>query len=441
MKLDINRIKRFVEREIWHINLKKVGGVRGFGIRLIRTFVIAWRGFKQDDCQLKASALTFYTLLSVVPVIAMFFGVAKGFGFEKKLESEIKSDLSYNQEVIHYIFDLANNMLDNTKGGLIAGLGIVVLFWSVMKVLGNIEQAFNEIWEIKRSRNLIRKFSDYLSIMLVTPVFVIISGSLAVYIGTHLESITQSEYLGFFGPVVYFLLNLAPLIVTTMLMMLVYMILPNTKVSFSSAFFGAFLAAILIVSVEWIYLFFQVGVSKYNAIYGGFAALPLFLIWVHTNWTIVLLGAELSFAYQNQSKYEFEVESNEISFRYMEVLALEITRTLVKRFVEGAKPLSASELSEDIQMPSKLVRKVIQELVRAGVISESGGTEKEGAHYQPAIDIAKLDVAFVLKKLIEAGINEMPVEKTDSLKEIESQLDNVEGDLRKSGSNVLLKDM
>ena len=424
------------------MNLKKIGGIRAFGIRLIRTFVIAQRGFKQDDCQLKASALTFYTLLSIVPVIAMFFGVAKGFGFEKRLEEQFKADLSYNQEMISYVFELANSMLENTKGGLIAGLGVVLLFWTVMKVLGNIEQAFNDIWEIQQSRSLVRKFSDYLSIMLVTPVFVILSGSIAVYVGTHVESIAESaSVLGIFSPLFYFVLNLAPLLITTVLMALIYLILPNTKVNLSAALFGAFLTAIMIVAVEWIYLSFQLGVSKYNAIYGGFAALPLFLIWVHTNWTVVLLGAELSFAYQNQSKYEFEVETKEISNHYMEMLAIAVTKSLVKRFVKGEEPLSASEISEGIQMPAKLIRRVIQELVKAKVISEVSEGGKAEILYQPAIDVAQIDIEFILKRMAESGINELPIEKTEELKSIEDRLEKLETALKRSSENVLVKDL
>ena len=196
----ISEIKSFLQREIWYIHLDKVGGIRHFFIKFMRALIIALRDFKKDNCQLKASALTFYTLLSVVPVIAMLFGIAKGFGFEKSLESEFKSDLSYNEEVINVVFEFANSMLENTKGGVIAGLGVALLFWAVMKVLGNIEAAFNDIWEVKSSRGWVRKFSDYLSIMLVAPILILLSSSITVFISTQVVSATARDPFLSFRP-------------------------------------------------------------------------------------------------------------------------------------------------------------------------------------------------------------------------------------------------
>lgn len=438
----INRFNQFVDKEIWQIDLNRVRGPRKHGIRLVRTLVIAIRDFKRDNCQLKASALTFYTLLSIVPVIAMLFGIAKGFGLEKKFETEIKSDISYNQEIIGYVFDLANSMLQNTKGGVIAGIGVILLFWSVMKLMGNIEQAFNDIWEIKSARTMVRKFTDYLAIILVAPILTIISGSATVFISMQLTSAASSiEILGFFGPVIYIFLNLLPFIITVLLFTGIYMILPNTKVNFSAAFFGAFIAAIAVGLVEWAYLTFQIGVSKYNAIYGGFAALPLFLIWTQTNWLIVMLGSELSFGFQNQGKYEFEMEANEISNSFRFLLSLVVVKGLVRRFENGDVAPTASELSEGLQIPAKLIRKILYELVTAKIISEVTDGQRVESRYQPSIDIAKLDFDFVRKRLNDTGINDIPIEKNEEYRRIEEAVKALQLAVKNSPSNVLLKDI
>ena len=424
------------------MQLDKVKGIRYFGIKYLRSLIIAWRDFKKDNCQLKASALTFYTLLSIVPVIAMVFGIAKGFGFEKKLEAQFKADLSYNQEIIAYVFDFANSMLENTKGGLIAGLGVALLFWTVMKVLGNIEAAFNDIWEIKTSRSWIRKFSDYLSIMLIAPVLSILSTSITVFINNQVVSATQSiEILGFFGPVLMFLLEFLPLILTVMLFAIIYIILPNTKVNFSAAFFGALFAAVIFMAVEYIYLTFQVGVSRYNAIYGGFAALPLFLGWVQLNWLVVLLGAELSFAFQNQGKYEFEIESIEISHSFRYILSVTVIRSLIDKFKDGEEGPSAGEISEGMHIPAKLVRRILNDLVECRVINEVVSGNRGEARYTPAIDINKLDLNFVMRKINDHGLNEIPIEKSDNLARIEAIVLMANEDLANSKNNVLIKDL
>jgi len=438
----VDKIRSYLEREIWQLDLNKVRGIRYFLIKLIRSFIIAWRDFKKDNCQLKASALTLYTLLSIVPVIAMFFGIAKGFGFEKKLEVQLKSDLSYNQEIISYVFEFANSMLENTKGGLIAGFGIVLLFWSVMKVLGNIEAALNDIWEVKTARSWVRKFTDYMAIMLVAPILIIISSSSSIFISDSFQSATKSfELLEYIGPVVYFGLEILPVILTVLLFAMLYIILPNTKIKIQAAFFGALFGAAFFLLVEWIYLTFQVGVSRFNPIYGGFAALPLFLTWVQTNWLVVLLGAELSFAFQNQGKYEFEVESLEISHSYHFILSIAVVHSLIQKFKEGEEGPTASAVSVGLQMPAKLVRRILNDLVESQVILEVNIDNSEEVRYVPAIDIAKLDLNFVLRKLNDHGINEIPVEKNEYMVKIEHAVKVAQSQIASSDYNLLIKDL
>ena len=221
----------------------------------------------------------------------------------------------------------------------------------------------------------------------------------------------------------------------------IYMILPNTKVNFSAGFFGAIIAATAFMGVEWIYLNFQVGVSKYNAIYGGFAALPLFLIWTQTNWLIVMLGSELSFGFQNQGKYEFEVEANEISNSFRFLLSLVVVKGLVKQFEKGEIAPTASELSEGLQIPAKLIRKILHELAVARIISEVSDDQKVESRYQPSIDLSRLDVDFVRRRLNDKGINEIPIEKNEEYARIESAVEQLQLAVKNSGSNILLKDI
>ena len=435
-----NRINDFFRTEVWRADFENLSKLQRGLYRSIRSFLMALRNFSKDQCPLKASALTFYTLLSVVPVIAMLFGIAKGFGLEKRLEAEFNSDLSYNQEALTYILNLANTMLENTQGGLVAGLGVAILFWSVMKVLGNIEEAFNDIWNVTQARSWTRKFSDYMSIMLLAPILIILSSSITVFISSQVESAAKSiEILGYFGPVIYIALRFIPILLTVALFSVVYLIMPNTRVSFSAALFGALFGAAIFMLVQWAYLTFQVGVSNYNAIYGGFAALPLFLVWVQTNWLVVLLGAELCVAFQNQSRFCYGPESTELSHSYRLILALAEVRCIAQRFNDGKTGPTALEISEEMQTPIARVSATLDELVDCRVISETVGGATDEIRYLPAIDLAKLDVDFVVRRLEERGSKE--ITRNEALRKIETAMARIREEFAKSDQNLLIRDL
>ena len=190
----LSDIIKFITIDIWRIRLKDLPRKKSFFIKQLRTILLAMRGFDEDKCLLRASSLTFYTLLSVVPVVAMAFGIAKGFGFEAYLEKELYERLPGQETILLQVVDFAHKLLENTKGGMIAGIGVVLLFWAVMKLLGHIESSFNEIWEIRNSRTIVRKISDYISITLISPIFLVVSGSLTIFITTQITQITEQNH-------------------------------------------------------------------------------------------------------------------------------------------------------------------------------------------------------------------------------------------------------
>ena len=201
----------FIRVDIWRMRLADLPFGKSFLIKQLRIIILALRGYDEDRCLLRASSLTFYTLLSLVPVAAMFFGVAKGFGFENRLAKELVEKFPGQEEIVNQVITFSRSLLEQTKGGIIAGIGMLVLFWSVLKVLGHIEMALNDIWEIKEQRSWGRKFSDYLSIMLISPILVLMSSSVTVFVTTQVENITQRvALLGVFSPLISFLLKLMP---------------------------------------------------------------------------------------------------------------------------------------------------------------------------------------------------------------------------------------
>jgi membrane protein len=325
---------------------------------------------------------------------------------------------------------------------MIAGIGIIVLFWSVFKVLANIEQSFNEIWERKKGRTLWRKFSDYFAMMLISPILFITSGSATVFITTEIASFTNRVALiGFLSPVIFFLLKLTPYVLMWALFTFVYLVMPNLKVNFRSGLVAGIAAGTLYQLVQSFYISFQVLVAKYNAIYGSFAALPLFLIWLQLSWLIVLFGAEISFAHQNVDTYEFEPDRRNISNAFKKRLSIHVVHLLVNNFIAGAKPPTAVQISHLLEIPIRLVRQILSDLVESGLVTELEGGETEEPAYQPARDVNQLSIKYVIDALERNGLENIHIAQSDELARISASLQTLGEVIANSPANKLLKDI
>jgi membrane protein len=438
----IQAIKKFLLKDIWTISHIELSPIRSFVFKQIKIFLITFRGFMENKVVLRASALTYYTLLSVVPFVAMVFGVAKGFGLDKKLYVILANKLSGQKQVFDWIYALANSMLRRTKGEVIAGIGLIVLMWSVMRVLNNIEISFNEIWQIKKGRSFFRKFSDYFAIMFIAPIFVILSSTVTVYITTQIASIVQHiQLLGYFAPLIRIFINLIPYCLIWILFSFIYIVIPNTVVKFWPAVISGIITGTIFQITQWIYVKFQISVSSYNAIYGSFAALPLFMLWVQVAWLIVLFGAEMSYASQNYEKYEFENEVDQISIGYRRALSILVTCFVIKKFANSENAPGLDEMSIKLQMPSRIVREITNELVDAGILSQVARFDSRDVLYQPAIDINMLTIKSVIDKLENTGITSLDIANVPELNKITIKLDGLRHVLNSSEYNILIKDL
>jgi len=437
-----SKILHFLSTEIWQINLKTLPRMKSFFIKQLRIVVLAVRGFDEDKCRLRASALTFFSLLSFAPIIALAFGIAQGFGFEKLLERQLYEKFPGQDKVLGQMVGFAHAMLENTKGGMIAGIGLIILLWTVIKMLGHIERSFNEVWEISEGRSIGRKFSDYLSIILIAPVLVIVSSSMTVFIKTQIEVIAQRvTVIGLISPIIFSAFTLLPYIMIWTLFTFIYIIVPNTKVNFSSGFLAGIVAGTVFQISQLLYISFQVGVAKYNAIYGSFAALPLFLMWLQFSWLIVLFGAEISFAHQNVDTYEFETDFKRISFGYKKLLALLIVHLIVKKFTAGQKPLNAAEISHKLEIPVRLVRQILHELVQSSMLSETRTEDEKTFSFQPACDISDLTIKRIIDAIENYGTNRLPVAQTQEFAVLSESLQAFEKVIAQSPENRYLKDI
>lgn len=436
LKQRIESIRRFINEDIWRIR-KDSTSKRRFGlIRIFRIFVLAVRRFMIDDCQVKASALTYYSLLSVVPVIALAFAIAKGFGFVETLERLLVENLSAHKEVAAWLQEFALSYLDNTKGGMIAGVGIVILLWSVMKILGNIEKSFNDVWDVKSSRSMVRKFSDYISFMVVATVLLFLSSGFMVFLTSSIEFFDLGDIA---TPIISWV---SPYILMWLVFSIMFLVMPNTKVKVSSAIFGGVIAGSLFLALQYGYITFQVGVSKYNAIYGSFAALPLFLIWLNWSWLIVLLGAELSYAFQNEKSFEYELDTANISYDYRRLVSLLVVKHIVDAFQKGEEAPTMSDLSVGLKLPTRLLSEVLRKLEDSGVLVKvSYGRKKSDYGYHPAFNIEKMTVSHIIDMIENDGFSDLHFEETPQYGKLKAVLDEIHKKRVQMPPNLLLRDL
>lgn len=433
---------RDLNNAIWNTSIAQASKRKGVLIKYIRTIILAARGYRQDKVQLRAASLTFYTLLSIIPMAAIAFGIAKGFGLEGELEREISQEFQSHQEVLGWVLSNAKNALQDTKGGYMAGVGVIILFWSVMQLLDHIESSFNHIWQVRQSRLWIRKFTDYLAIMLIAPVFLILSSSITVFISTQLTAyMDQAPILEAFKPVIKFLLQLSPYIIWWLVLTLTYIVLPNTKVRFGSAFLAGVIAGTLLQVVQWLYIDLQLGITRLSAIYGSFAAFPLFIVWIQTSWLIVLLGAELSFANQNVLKYEYEADTVNISIFQKKILTILLLNSIVKNFQAGREPVSSEVLAANLRIPVRISSEILHELSETGLISQVVTDQDKQRVYQPGMDINILTVAFVLEKLEKKGVEHPTVLRNLEYEKVAKMLSDYETSMKTTGTSTLIKDL
>jgi len=438
----LSKLIRFLKTDIWRIRLKNYPRSKSFFLRQLRIIVLAVRGFDEDKCKFRASALTFYSLLSFVPVIAMMFGVAKGFGLEKRVETELMQRMQGQTEIAEKVISFANSLLENVHGGFIAGIGVAFLFWTIIKVLSNIENSFNDIWGVKTPRSIGRKFSDYLSMMLVCPFLLVIASSITVVISSQVRVIVQKiPFFNALGPFIFELLKLLPYCTIWLMFTFVFIFMPNTKVKLKYGLLAGIVAGTIFQFVQWVYINFQIGAAKYGAIYGSLAALPLFLLWLQISWLVILFGAELSFAHQNVETYEFEQDCLSASYSFKKLLSLLITHLLVKNFCKAEQASDAEKISHSLEIPIRLVRQILFELVESGVLSQVKKDDNRDVAYQPAVDVEKLTVKYIVESLEQRGNSTIPVGQRSELEKLSDCLNTFADDIEKSPANILLKDL
>ena len=391
-----NRTLNFIRFDIWRITEHELSHRRRIFYRFIKTLVLAIRGFIDEDLNVKASALTYSILFAMIPTIALIIAIAKGFGIEKLIRSSLEGTFFGQANLIPKVMEFVERYLETTQGGLFIGIGLAVLFYSVMNFFMQVEKAFNGIWKVNKSRSLFRQFTTYFSSILIIPILIVLSSGLSIFINT---AIAQSFLYDVLSPVLRFGFKFAPYVIIWFVFTIMYLIIPNTKVRFTNAFIAGVIAGTAFQLFQFLYIHGQVYLSRYNIVYGSFAAIPLLLLWLQVSFLIVLLGAEISYASQNIKDFEFEQDINTMSTRYKNFLTLFITYIVIKQFENQRPPLSSDEISEDFKLPTRIVNQMLTKLVEVSILIEVFNDSTKTKTYQPAIDINQLTINLLFNRL------------------------------------------
>lgn len=402
MSKRLQRIIQFMKVDIWRLTSADVPPPYYVAVSALKKLLLAVRFFTTKGVFESAAALTYSTLLAIVPISAVVFAIARGFGFSKYIEDWFRSALSSQPQAADTIIRFVNSYLVHTHSGVILGIGLVFMLWTVLMLTRNIEQTFNNIWQVERERSLVRTVTDYLAMFFMLPIIIILISGVSVFLTAVVKQ--THEYL-LLGPMMRLSIDIMPYVIMSAVFIALYVFMPNTKVKIGYTIIPGVLAGVAMQLLQLFYVHCQLFLSSYNAVYGSFAALPLFMLWVQISWTICLFGAELSYTNQNLETFAFLAKTDDISHRYRLMMSALLLNKICKRFAEGRKPYSALELKLETGIPIRVTTDLLHDMVKIHLLSESidGKRSDDEVLYQPAEDLERITVGVLVDRLEATG--------------------------------------
>lgn len=436
----MSNLMHFLKVDIWRVQRDEVSAVRFFFYKLLKMLLLTVEWFLDKKMFVAAASLTYSTLLAIVPIIAVVFAIARGFGYNIYIEQWFRDSLSSQPQAAEIIISFVNSYLIHTKSGVFLGIGLLFMLWTVIMLIDNIEQVFNDIWQVNKPRSIYRTITDYTSMFFLAPIGIVVSSGLTLAVTSFAGNNLSETYV--LGPLLRFLIDLTPFLLMSAVFVFLYVFMPNTKVNFSSAIVPGILAGCAMQGLQFAYIHSQIWVTGYNAIYGSFAALPLFLLWLQISWIICLFGANLCYTNQNLEDFAFRTNTSDLSHRYKLMLSLLLASRICKRFEEGERPYTALELKLQTGIPIRMVHDLLNELVELNVISEvNTGDKGDDTYYQPAISLDKLSVRMVVDRIEAKGKWKLDLDMHQFEGEAWSKTFSLRAEFLKKCGEVLVKDL
>lgn len=440
-KIKLKELTKFLTYDIWRQNPKTLSNKKNILYNAIKTAILTIKNIQEQNIPASARSLTYRTILSLVPLLAILFAIARGFGIENILENA--ADVASTESTHDFLFllsNIVNESLDNAQGGgIFAGIGILLFLYTIIILFVDIEDSFNKIWQVTKSRSWRRKASDYLAFILLMPILFLLANAI------NFINFPDNTWLDTLRAQYPFLPRLLDIITYTILLLsftFLYAFMPNTKVKFINALIAGVIAGTTFFFFQMFFLNGFLWITHYNAIYGTFAAIPLLLMWIHASWFIVLVGAEISYAAQNIPKFSFEKETKNISRRYKDFFTLMITSVIVKRFAQDKTPLTADEISERCKAPARLTNHILSELQKMKIISPTPSFKDERIiAYLPALDINQLSVNYLFSRLDKQGSEDFNIEMEGDFQDTWSALIDIRKRMYEGKEDILLKNL
>lgn len=392
----VTRTKRFINyciKGVWNDPRQTMY------VRLVKTLNLSINSFLDRNLQLRAMALTYSMVLALVPAVALLVAIGRGFGLQNTLMQELYHFFPSQHRMIETTLDFVDSYLNEATQGIFVGVGIVILLWTVVSLLSYIEEAFNSIWNIRNERPIYQKVTDYIAICLIIPVLMICSSGVSIFMST---TIQNNLVFPFLTPVVNTALEAAPIVLAWMALTFSFFFIPNTKVSFKYAAISGAICAVGFSILQILFVNGQIYVSKYNAIYGSFAFIPLFLIWLQLTWMLVLAGCLLTYSLQNVFTFNFMGDENQISITGWHAISLITMCVIVDRFLKKKEPLTCAEIASRYNLPIRLVNKVTEMLYNAKLIYYVK-TKSQITALTPALEVDNLSVGEFYRLFDTAG--------------------------------------
>lgn len=432
----IDKIERFYNycvSGVWSDNRKTMK------VRLIKTVNLTVQAFLNRDLQIKSMAITYQTVFAMVPALALLLAISKGFGFQEIVEKELYTYFPSQSKALGAALGFVDSYLAEASSGILVGVGFVVLLWTLISLLSNIEDAFNNIWDIKVGRNTIQKIKDYIAIFLLIPILMILSSGISIFMSS---TVLAAVPFAFLTPMVNTLMELTPVVLTWGAFTLCFWLIPNTKVEFKFAAISGGFCAVAFEILQLLFLNGQIYVSKYNAIYGSFAFLPLLLIWLQLSWLLLLSGCGLTYSLQNVFSYNFFGNLTTVAEGYFRKVLLVVTAVVYRRFHLGLPAPTRNSLSMKYGLPIRMVSNIADKLQLAGLIQlNESRSDKDDPGMIPTTDTDKILVKDVVTRVESAGMKDFIPEFNTTYKQALSELNNISERMYDAAGDMLIRDL
>lgn len=400
------KISEFIQYDIWRWTSNELEDARftkRIGLGVLKTIILVIRGFNSKQLNMTANALTYNLVFAIIPILAMILAIAKGFGFAEMIESHIQHVIPGGANMMPEVMGMINRYLETAQGGTFIGIGLLILIWAVYSFFRNVEQAFNSIWDVRQPRSIIRQLTIYVAVLFFVPIVIITSTGLSLIVQTTIESQPLLARMSEWHSTV---VRLVQFVLVWLVFIWMYIAIPNTKVHFRSAVFPAVLMGTLFQLLQMLSMYVIVFLSRTSIVYGAFATIPIIMMWLQWTCLLILIGAEMSFAIQNNEQFEYEKDLEKMSRRYKDFVTLFLLNKIIQRFENDELPYMATELAHDNNLPIRLVNQLLNRLVEVGLLRTVYVEQKEDKTYQPALDTHKISIGMVVDRIDKQGLEE-----------------------------------